>query len=63
MQMPPEERRTDIFMVKLMLNTVETGAVTSVTALIYLVVFLLYPEYNIEETPYVLSAKYEKYPC
>jgi hypothetical protein len=46
-----------------MLNTVETGAVTSVTALIYLVVFLLYPEYNIEETPYVFSAKYEKYPC
>ncbi|KAJ7342860.1 hypothetical protein DFH08DRAFT_873681, partial [Mycena albidolilacea] len=57
-QMPPEERRTDTFMVKLMLNTVETGAVTSVTALIYLVLFLLYPESNIEETPYVLSAKY-----
>ncbi|KAJ7851799.1 hypothetical protein B0H14DRAFT_3660013 [Mycena olivaceomarginata] len=60
--MPPEERRTDTFMVKLMLNTVETGAVTSVTALIYLVVFLLYPGYNIEETPYVLFAKYERYP-
>jgi hypothetical protein len=49
-------------MAKLMLNTVETGAVTSVTALIYLVVFLLYPEYNIE-TLYMLSAKYERYPC
>ncbi|KAJ7136918.1 hypothetical protein C8R44DRAFT_869012 [Mycena epipterygia] len=52
MQMPAEERRADTFMVKLMLNTVETGAVTSVTALIYLVLFLLYPGYNLEETPY-----------
>jgi hypothetical protein len=60
MQMPSEERRTDTFMVKLMLTTVETGAVTTVTALIYLVLFLVYPKYNLEETPYVLSVKY---PC
>ncbi|KAJ7348700.1 hypothetical protein DFH08DRAFT_151757 [Mycena albidolilacea] len=57
MQMPLEERRTDTFMVKLMLHTVETGAVTSVTALIYLVVFLLYPQYNIEETPTFILGK------
>jgi hypothetical protein len=60
MQMPSEERRTDTFMVKLMLTTVETGAVTTVTALIYLVLFLVYPKNNLEETPYVLSVKY---PC
>ncbi|KAJ7873469.1 hypothetical protein B0H14DRAFT_3559126 [Mycena olivaceomarginata] len=62
MQMPPEERRTDTFMVKLMLNTVETGAVTSVTALIYLVVFLLYPGYNIEETPTFILGKLQVSP-
>ncbi|KAJ7844498.1 hypothetical protein B0H14DRAFT_3455500 [Mycena olivaceomarginata] len=62
MQMPPEERRTDTFMVKLMLNTVETGAVTSVTALIYLVVFLLYPESNIEETPTFILGKLQVSP-
>ncbi|KAJ6530090.1 hypothetical protein B0H19DRAFT_479568 [Mycena capillaripes] len=49
MQMSSEERRTDTFMMKLILNTVETGAVTSAAALIYLVLFLLYPETNLEE--------------
>ncbi|KAJ7026762.1 hypothetical protein C8F04DRAFT_102412 [Mycena alexandri] len=57
MQMPLEERRTDTFMAKLMLTTVETGAVTSVTALIYLVLFLLYPQYNLEEIPTFILGK------
>ncbi|KAF8188187.1 hypothetical protein K438DRAFT_2147528 [Mycena galopus ATCC 62051] len=52
MSIPSEERRTNTLMVKLMLNTVETGAVTTFTALIYLVLFLLYPQYNLEEIPY-----------
>ncbi|KAJ6535170.1 hypothetical protein B0H19DRAFT_1080562 [Mycena capillaripes] len=49
---PSEERRANTLMVKLMLNTVQTGAVTSVTALIYLALFLLYPETNLEEMTY-----------
>jgi hypothetical protein len=55
--MPWEERRsgTDTFMVKLMLNTAETGAVTSATALIYLALFLVYPQHNPDQTTYVLS--------
>ncbi|KAJ7915416.1 hypothetical protein B0H13DRAFT_404452 [Mycena leptocephala] len=57
MQMPSEERRTDTFMVKLMLTTVETGAVTTVTALIYLVLFLVYPKNNLEETPTFILGK------
>ncbi|KAJ7455836.1 hypothetical protein FB451DRAFT_1564849 [Mycena latifolia] len=56
-QMPSEERRTDTFMVKLMLNAVETGAVTSVTAFIYLVLFLLYPDNNLEEMPTFILGK------
>ncbi|KAF8185315.1 hypothetical protein K438DRAFT_1974024 [Mycena galopus ATCC 62051] len=56
-QMPWEERRsgTDTFIVKLMLNTAETGAVTSATALIDLALFLVYPQHNPDQTPYVLS--------
>ncbi|KAJ6536939.1 hypothetical protein B0H19DRAFT_1079338 [Mycena capillaripes] len=52
--MPWEERRsgTDTFMFKLILNTAETGAVTSATALIYLALFLVYPQNNPDETPY-----------
>ncbi|KAJ6535164.1 hypothetical protein B0H19DRAFT_1271805 [Mycena capillaripes] len=57
LQMPSEERRADTFMVKLMLNTVETGAVTSVAALICLVLFLLYPGYNLAETPTFILGK------
>jgi hypothetical protein len=51
--MPWEERcsGTDTFIVKLMLNTAETGAVTTVTALIFLALFLVYPQYNPYETP------------
>ncbi|KAJ7729817.1 hypothetical protein B0H16DRAFT_225706 [Mycena metata] len=56
-QLPAEERRTDTFMVKLMLNTIETGAVTSVTAIIYLVLFLLYPQSNLEEIPTFILGK------
>ncbi|KAJ7362481.1 hypothetical protein DFH08DRAFT_950747 [Mycena albidolilacea] len=53
-QMPWEERRsgTDTFMVKLMLNTAETGAATSATALIYLALFLVYPQHNPDQTTY-----------
>ncbi|KAJ7478220.1 hypothetical protein FB451DRAFT_1396007 [Mycena latifolia] len=61
-QMSSEERRTDTFMVKLMLNTVETGAVTSVTALIYLVLFLLYPDNNLEEMPTFILGKLQVSP-
>ncbi|KAJ6535158.1 hypothetical protein B0H19DRAFT_1241327 [Mycena capillaripes] len=57
LQMPSEERRADTFMVKLMLNTVETGAVTSVAALISLVLFLLYPGYNLAEAPTFILGK------
>ncbi|KAF7343784.1 hypothetical protein MSAN_01959400 [Mycena sanguinolenta] len=57
MQAPSEERRTDTFMVKLMLTTVETGAVTSVAALIYLFLFIMYPRTNLEETPTFILGK------
>ncbi|KAK7045301.1 hypothetical protein R3P38DRAFT_192107 [Favolaschia claudopus] len=56
-QMPWEERRTDTFISKLMLNTVETGAVTTFTAIIYLILFLVYPLSNLEETPTFILGK------
>ncbi|KAF7368603.1 hypothetical protein MVEN_00184200 [Mycena venus] len=59
MQLPSEERRADTFVVKLMLNTVETGAVTSVAAVTYLVLYVSYPQTNLEEmTTFILGKLY-----
>ncbi|KAJ7863971.1 hypothetical protein B0H14DRAFT_3862675 [Mycena olivaceomarginata] len=59
-----EERRsgTDTFMVKLMLNTAETGAVTSATALIYLALFLVYPQHNPDQTTSFIFGKLQVSP-
>jgi hypothetical protein len=41
--------RTDTILTKLMVSTLETGAVTTAGATLYLILFLLYPETNLEE--------------
>ncbi|KAJ6533681.1 hypothetical protein B0H19DRAFT_898911, partial [Mycena capillaripes] len=44
-------KRTDTIITKLMVNTLENGAVTSTGALLNLILFLAYPENNLNEIP------------
>ncbi|KAJ7803918.1 hypothetical protein B0H14DRAFT_2612919 [Mycena olivaceomarginata] len=45
-------KHTDTIIVRLMANTLENGAITSTGALLNLILFLAYPENNLNEIPY-----------
>jgi hypothetical protein len=44
-------KHTDTIIVRLMANTLENGAITSTGALLNLILFLAYPENNLNEIP------------
>ncbi|KAJ6455582.1 hypothetical protein C8R47DRAFT_1082694 [Mycena vitilis] len=45
-------KKSDNVITKLIYNTVETGAITAITAIVEVILFLLYPQYLFHETPY-----------
>jgi hypothetical protein len=48
--------KSDSIITKLIYNTVETGAVTAVVAIVDVVLFISYPGNYLHEAPYVISA-------
>ncbi|KAF8195255.1 hypothetical protein K438DRAFT_2017246 [Mycena galopus ATCC 62051] len=50
-------KRTDTILTRLMANTLENGAVTSTGALLNLILFLAYPENNLNEIPTLILGK------
>ncbi|KAF7341429.1 hypothetical protein MVEN_01880000 [Mycena venus] len=50
-------KQTDTIITKLMVHTLETGAVTSAGALLYLILYLAYPYNNVNEIPTLTLGK------
>jgi len=44
-------RKTDTLITKLIFNTVETGAVTTIVATVEIVLFILFPTTNLDQLP------------
>ncbi|KAJ7649050.1 hypothetical protein DFH06DRAFT_1208873 [Mycena polygramma] len=50
-------KSTDNIVTKLIYHTVETGAITAVAAIIEVILFLVYPQYNFHEVPAFILGK------
>ncbi|KAJ7649047.1 hypothetical protein DFH06DRAFT_1208866 [Mycena polygramma] len=52
-------KKSDNVITKLIYNTVETGAITAIAAIVEVILFLLYPQYFFHETPgFILGKMY-----